>query len=115
MNQNTSADIHNIKILSTANTMIFPGSCKIMIFTKNFSLLIATLQETPLSKTFFTVLFAGVFAEKEKIYPYTYCPPLLSVPTMPVLDFLLLSFSFTILYPLSLKKMHPRHKHTQRT
>lgn len=85
--------------------MIFPRFCEMMTFPQNFSLLIATFQEIPLSITFFAALFAGGFLEKKKkIYPYTYCPLLLSVPTIPALDFLLLSFSFTIFYPSSLNK-----------
>lgn len=83
-----------------------------MTFPQNFFLLVATLQETPMSIIFFTVLFAGDLGGGKNIYPYTYCPPLLSVPTMPVLDFLLLSISFTILYPSSLNKIHPRQTYT---
>lgn len=108
--QTVSTDTHNIKILSTANTMLFPGSCEMMTFPLNFSLQIAALQEAPLSITlqYYLQIF---FEKKNKIYPYTYWPPLLSVTTMPVLNFLLLSFSLTILYPTSINKIHPRYKH----
>lgn len=63
--QTVSTDTHNIKILSTANTMLFPGSCEMMTFPLNFSLQIAALQEAPLSITL--QYYLQIFLEKKKI------------------------------------------------